>query len=330
MADVSFALKEQKKLGANLLRDEESDEEEYDELGARAEQGAKRRGLMTKKEYIGDANDLKKKQKQPEEELVIAVGANQMGETVTEAEDATDDAYASVPVEAFGAALLRGMGWKTGEAIGLTNKGIVEPIIAKARPKGLGLGAIRQDLKGTQEASAAPLTSTSAADSSRRDGGGQRASEQRSEQKRSSRDSRPPAVSAASSSSSKRSKYTSERVKVWLRPDIRVRIVSKSYKDGRYYKHKVRVADVPSADDVVCTDDRGRMLDGLKQRQLETVIPKEMNSTVMIVSGKYSGTRAKLIAKDDRKEKATVLIEETIAEELSFDDVCEYLGPSLE
>ena len=33
------------------------------------------------------------------------------------------DDYDDVPVTAFGAAMLRGMGWREGEAIGLTNKG---------------------------------------------------------------------------------------------------------------------------------------------------------------------------------------------------------------
>ena len=33
------------------------------------------------------------------------------------------DDYEDIPVTSFGAAMLRGMGWKDGEAIGLTNKG---------------------------------------------------------------------------------------------------------------------------------------------------------------------------------------------------------------
>ena len=33
------------------------------------------------------------------------------------------DDYDNVPVEAFGAAMLRGMGWEEGKPIGLTNRG---------------------------------------------------------------------------------------------------------------------------------------------------------------------------------------------------------------
>ena len=52
--------------------------------------------------------------------------------------------YAAVPVEEFGAALLRGMGWKEGEAIGKRRAGIPapkEPKFKERRPALLGIGA---------------------------------------------------------------------------------------------------------------------------------------------------------------------------------------------
>ena len=52
--------------------------------------------------------------------------------------------YAAVPVEDFGAALLRGMGWKDGEAIGKRRAGMAAPkapIIKERRPALLGIGA---------------------------------------------------------------------------------------------------------------------------------------------------------------------------------------------
>ena len=36
---------------------------------------------------------------------------------------ATEEDYNSLPIAEFGKAVLKGMGWKPGEAIGLTNKG---------------------------------------------------------------------------------------------------------------------------------------------------------------------------------------------------------------
>ncbi|XP_007120994.2 G-patch domain and KOW motifs-containing protein [Physeter macrocephalus] len=49
--------------------------------------------------------------------------------------------YEAVPVEAYGLAMLRGMGWKPGEGIGRTFNQVVKPCVNSLRPKGLGLGA---------------------------------------------------------------------------------------------------------------------------------------------------------------------------------------------
>lgn len=51
--------------------------------------------------------------------------------------------YDTVPVSEFGAAMLRGMGWMKGQAIGGTNKGLTVPIEFIPRSQGLGLGAER-------------------------------------------------------------------------------------------------------------------------------------------------------------------------------------------
>lgn len=51
------------------------------------------------------------------------------------------DAYAAVPVEEFGAALLRGMGWKEGDAVGRRKEQITKPKAIERRPALLGIGA---------------------------------------------------------------------------------------------------------------------------------------------------------------------------------------------
>ncbi|KAI7838635.1 hypothetical protein COHA_007562 [Chlorella ohadii] len=51
------------------------------------------------------------------------------------------DAYAAMPVEQFGMALLRGMGWEEGKAIGRGTKGEVKAKELIRRPQRLGLGA---------------------------------------------------------------------------------------------------------------------------------------------------------------------------------------------
>ena len=66
---------------------------------------------------------------------------------------ATLDQYNAIPVEEFGAALLRGMGWKDGQAIGRGNYGTsatadraIRPRIPERRPGFLGIGA--KDVSG--------------------------------------------------------------------------------------------------------------------------------------------------------------------------------------
>lgn len=59
------------------------------------------------------------------------------------AEEASLEDYTNTPIEEFGAALLRGMGWEEGKAVGRRNiRGTIPQAIQfVARPSGLGLGA---------------------------------------------------------------------------------------------------------------------------------------------------------------------------------------------
>jgi hypothetical protein len=61
-------------------------------------------------------------------------------------DSASLDAYDRIPVSQFGAALLRGMGWKEGQAASRTRKGPVEPWIPTQRPQLLGIGAKEREV----------------------------------------------------------------------------------------------------------------------------------------------------------------------------------------
>lgn len=56
-------------------------------------------------------------------------------------EMATLEDYAAVPVEEFGAALLRGMGWKEGDEVGKRRGAASKPRVVEKRPAFLGIGA---------------------------------------------------------------------------------------------------------------------------------------------------------------------------------------------
>ena len=63
------------------------------------------------------------------------------------AEASTMDDYESVPIEQFGMAMLRGMGWKEGDGIGGFKNEVVPIFDPQVRPKGLGLGATKPNTK---------------------------------------------------------------------------------------------------------------------------------------------------------------------------------------
>jgi hypothetical protein len=78
-------------------------------------------------------------------------------DVATRPDPASLEAYNAIPVEEFGAALLRGMGWKEGQPIGRSRYGdsaasATQPRIPERRPGFLGIGA--KDLSGGKGAEA--------------------------------------------------------------------------------------------------------------------------------------------------------------------------------
>ncbi|XP_071118672.1 G-patch domain and KOW motifs-containing protein-like [Haliotis cracherodii] len=122
--------------------------------------------------------------------------------------------------------------------------------------------------------------------------------------------------------------YTENGIFLWARPDIRVRIVDKKFKSGKYYKSKVIVLDVISEDNCVCRTEEGRVLEGLSQSSLETVIPKHDHAHALIVSGKYRGQIGEVVKRSKEKCEALLqlLSDRDIVLKLGYDDICEYVG----
>lgn len=68
-------------------------------------------------------------------------------ETIEEEKDAEDANYDEVPIEDFGMAAMRGMGYKEDIGLGISNKKSVNVFVPECRPRGLGLGADRKILE---------------------------------------------------------------------------------------------------------------------------------------------------------------------------------------
>jgi len=340
-------------------------------------------------------------------------------------DEADEEAYEEMPIDEFGTAMLRGMGWTPGTAIGLSNKGLIEPIEFVKRPGyRLGLGAQPKDIpvkkkkyikpgesrepppimvaptgpdgkvrhvkgiseklvplvkglrtndlvgivSGPHEGLYARVVSAgddddivvrleassedvvvSKADVSQvdlsklaeghpalkfmykenKDKNRDRDESDEKEQKKEKRDKHSNSNSSSKSSSkSHSSKDDSSSTKTWLRPRIMVRVVSKSFQNGKYYNKKVRILDVIGHNECIIQLDNGSLVEGVKQRMLETVIPQK-GAKVMVVEGENKGKLGTLLErrKSGDNEKAIVqLMGDLSVESYSLDDVAQYIG----
>jgi len=325
-------------------------------------------------------------------------------------ESASEEAYEQMPVDSFGAALLRGMGWEEGKPIGLNSRGLITPIEFVARGHRQGLGADRKPeeirkrkrpLKQGETNEPPPqMVVPKDADGRQRhyrtldekliphrpgginvgslvgiisgvhDGMYARVmafleenmvrvrflSEEEvivskddiTEMSKISQDHPAQRISSSTISSSSSSSSTSSNGKssskkkktkhsdngtddnkLWITPHIVVRIISKSLGSGKYYNKRVRVMDVLGRKNVQVMLEDGRILEGVRQNQLETALPK-VGGSVLIIGGSSSkkhliGKQGRLIQRDNDKQKAQVqLLDENIIETIHFDDLAEY------
>ncbi|KAF1943626.1 hypothetical protein EJ02DRAFT_453103 [Clathrospora elynae] len=115
--------------------------------------------MEVEKDNLTDEQRLEKKAldallngKSTDDDLVIPVQTEEEAflNDLHNAPDApTLEAYEATPIEGFGAALLRGMGWKDGEAIG-KNGTAAKPKEVKRRPALLGIGAKEEAALGIE------------------------------------------------------------------------------------------------------------------------------------------------------------------------------------
>lgn len=348
-------------------------------------------------------------------------------------DEASESDYAAIPVQAFGMAVLRGMGWSKEEGIGRTFKKHVDVLEQQLRPKGLGLGAnvpatSKLDKKGADKhvnnSSVDILTLKKGSyvliENSQKYGtiegldpenariivklaiGGKSAQVSQfvvtpvseKEFKKNSKDisrtskaytegrlaaimggttiktrdpSPPPGAvkmeksrnghsskrrhdhGSSSEKSyghekhsktreaekhSKKKRRHEERVQsTWLRPHLRVRIIDKRFKKGKYFREKVIIEDVVELGRCSCRTSEGRILDDVTESMLETVIPRtDSESYVVIVraerGSKHDGKLAKILEKDKSKSKALCQLIEDREKvvKLPFDEICEFTG----
>lgn len=108
----------------------------------------------------------------------------------------------------------------------------------------------------------------------------------------------------------------------WIRPGIRVKLISKKIADGKFYLQKGTIIDVVSQGVATIRFDNGRTLvESVKEKYLETVLPS-VGEVVVILVGLYKGESAILLEKYNDKQKVLVQLTESLEVlELSMDDI---------
>jgi hypothetical protein len=129
--------------GLTILKKDEAQEDGAAEAEASEPMEVEQDNLTEEQRLEKKALDALMTGKSADSDLVIPVQTEEEAllNDLQNAPDApTLEAYEATPIEGFGAALLRGMGWKDGDAIG-KNGAAAKPREVKRRPALLGIGA---------------------------------------------------------------------------------------------------------------------------------------------------------------------------------------------
>ncbi|KAJ3093094.1 hypothetical protein HK102_009526 [Quaeritorhiza haematococci] len=264
--------------------------------------------------------------------------------------------YERIPVEQFGAAMLRGMGWNEGEVVGRNKKnGLQAPIIYEPRPRLLGLGATpappekkqKKYIKPGEQREPIPQPVQTKREEEPTRKGNDRTTVSSSSSIREGdmvgvisgkhKGTRGEVVSLKNKSDGvalkiKRGKEEfirvwSDEVKLfdasktsssspqqrpWLRPHIRIRIISKSFGNGRYYKHKGIIQDVIAGGSAIVKTDEGELVEGVLERHVETCIPAVGKDVLVVRHDEESslvGITGKVLDKSSTTEKVVVQLD---------------------
>ncbi|XP_031494309.1 protein MOS2-like isoform X1 [Nymphaea colorata] len=113
----------------------------------------------------------------------------------------------------------------------------------------------------------------------------------------------------------------------WLTNHIRVRVISKEFRQGKFYLKKGEVVDVTGPwKCIVSMDESNEIIKGVHQEMLETALPKR-GGPVIVLYGKHKGVFGKLVQRDSEEETGMVQDAETSEMiTVSLDQIAEYVG----
>uniref|UniRef100_A0A7S3XXF9 Uncharacterized protein n=1 Tax=Heterosigma akashiwo TaxID=2829 RepID=A0A7S3XXF9_HETAK len=113
----------------------------------------------------------------------------------------------------------------------------------------------------------------------------------------------------------------------WLAEHIRVRVVSEDLAGGRFFRQKGVVLEVPAQGRADLRMDSGARLENVRERHLETALPKAAGGRVLVLRGARRFERGALLARDLGAEVASVQLEDDMdVVQLPLDDIAEFVA----
>jgi len=137
-------------------------------------------------------------------------------------------------------------------------------------------------------------------------------------------------ASKSPSNDKKKDDKDSKKKKIkWATPNIRVRIISDKFRDGKLYNSKVVITDILDRYSFVAVTTKGELLEDLREKEIETVLPKE-GERVKILKGEYAGKLGKLVKRDKSNDQVCIELEETgDFVKVSQDDCAEFVANNM-
>ncbi|KAL4493585.1 hypothetical protein ABPG72_004078 [Tetrahymena utriculariae] len=124
----------------------------------------------------------------------------------------------------------------------------------------------------------------------------------------------------------KKKKDSKKKRLKWVEPHIRIRIISKKYKDGQYYNVKAVISDIIDCYTFTVITPSKNTLEDLREKDIETIIP-DIGKKVKVLTGENKGHIATLLERNKRKNEVVVQIVDTMETVvLSQDDVSEVVA----
>ena len=288
---------------------------------------------------------LQVRRKQPMEDTVEPGGLLPLLHKVVPQTDVDPDVYDKIPIEQYGLALLRGMGWREGEGVG-RNRQLVKMSEHKMRPRGLGLGADpsklafqenekkEHDIEFSEVSSLVGLGSfvTIIAGEHKGETGVVRELVVDVAKIELSEKSGVIITAKLSDLQLELSKQDAEETVVpvstgprWLCPHIRIRITHPAH---HYYKQVITIIDTHTDQEgvmrAVAQLDDGRIVTDLHAGLVGPIKPR-LRSCVYILEGEHQGQRGTLL--DNNSTTAHVQLVETLEViSLSIDHITEHIS----